>query len=166
MVKLAFFMLRKGINFNKKKILLDLNLMMERGKMAFGGRISTSRSRDGVVFDSFHPHCASTDGPGEYEFSCSNTPLYRHYFNKKKNHRKCYYYTPSPSFEDADHELEAVNKVLEAMVSKKGSSVMQLRITDSPFPAQHEEDFGDQRVDEAAEEFIKRFYSQLKEQNC
>ena len=37
--------------------------------------------------------------------------------------------------------------------------VRQLRITDSPFPLKDE---GDSQVDKAAEEFIKKFYKDLK----
>ncbi|KNA23405.1 hypothetical protein SOVF_025160 [Spinacia oleracea] len=147
-------MLRKGIS--KKKLLLDLNLMMKRGKTAFTGKVSTTRG--GFV--------GGGDAFQEYEFSCSNTPLYHHYFtnNKKKNHHQSYYYyVPSPKIINNDavnHDLEAINKVLETVLSSK------LRITDSPFPLKDEEEFVDHCVDEAAEEFIKRFYSQLKEQNC
>lgn len=41
--------------------------------------------------------------------------------------------------------------------------VRQLRITDSPFPLKSEED-DDNYVDKAAEEFIKRFYKELRRQ--
>ncbi|XP_021749731.1 uncharacterized protein LOC110715458 [Chenopodium quinoa] len=153
MVKLAILMLRKGIS--KKKLLLDLNLMMKRGKTAFTtSKVSTTLGGGGVV---------GFDVQQEYEFSCSNTPLYRHYFNnKKKNH----YYMSSPKFEDIDDSLEAISKVLETMVPRKDRGVRPLRVTDSPFPLQSEGECGNQRVDEAAEEFIQRFYLQLKEQNC
>ena len=40
----------------------------------------------------------------------------------------------------------------------------QLRVTDSPFPLKDEFE-GDSQVDKAAEEFIKRFYKDLKLQN-
>ncbi|XP_021765409.1 uncharacterized protein LOC110729926 [Chenopodium quinoa] len=155
MVKLAIFMLRKCIS--KKKLLLDLNLMMKRGKKAFtANKVSTTQGGGVVGFDVQQ----------EYEFSCSNTPLYRHYFtNKKKNHQN-YYYMPSPKIEEIDNNLEAISKVLDTMLSRKDSGVRPLRVTDSPFLLQNEGICGDQRVDEAAEEFIKRFYSQLKEQNC
>ncbi|EPS58246.1 hypothetical protein M569_16570, partial [Genlisea aurea] len=44
--------------------------------------------------------------------------------------------------------------------------VRQLRITDSPFPATEvEDDDGGGGVDRAAEEFIRRFYRELKHQN-
>uniref|UniRef100_A0A803MLT6 Uncharacterized protein n=1 Tax=Chenopodium quinoa TaxID=63459 RepID=A0A803MLT6_CHEQI len=154
MVKLAILMLRKGIS--KKKLLLDLNLMMKRGKKTFTtiGKVSTTRG--GVI---------GFEAQQEYEFSCKNTPLYRHYFTNYKKHCQNYYYTPSPSFEDTD-ESESINKVLDAIISSKVSNARKLRVIDSPFPSQNEDNFGDQRVDDAAEEFIQRFYSQLKEQSC
>ncbi|XP_021749734.1 uncharacterized protein LOC110715462 [Chenopodium quinoa] len=134
MVKLTIFMLIKGIS--KKKLLLDLNLMMKRGKKTFTiGKVSTTQ---------------------EYEFNCKNTTLYHHYY---------YYYSPSPCLEDTD-ESESIDKVLDAIISSKGSNPRNLRLTDSPFPSQNEQSIGDERVDDAAEEFIQRFYSQLKEQSC
>lgn len=39
----------------------------------------------------------------------------------------------------------------------------QLRITDSPFPVQNSED--NKYVDQAADDFIKRFYSRLNQQD-
>lgn len=44
----------------------------------------------------------------------------------------------------------------------KSPMVRQLRITDSPFPIK--DDGGDGQVDVAAEEFIKKFYKELKKQ--
>ncbi|KAL2936277.1 DNA ligase [Bienertia sinuspersici] len=158
MMKMALLMLRKGIC--KKKLLLDLNLMMKRAKLTAK---AASASATTVVW--------STHQPREYEFDCKNTPLYRHYFNKNKNghdHHNNYYIMPSPNVKDHT-EFEAVNKVLESMVSNKlNGKRRQLSITDSPFMSQNEEvnnKYG-QRVDEAAEDFIKKFYSQLKAQNC
>jgi len=40
----------------------------------------------------------------------------------------------------------------------------QLRVTDSPFPLR-EDDEKDNQVDKAAEDFINRFYSQLRKQD-
>lgn len=41
----------------------------------------------------------------------------------------------------------------------KSPMVRQLRVTDSPFPLK---DDGDSRVDKAAEDFINKFYKDLK----
>ena len=43
--------------------------------------------------------------------------------------------------------------------------VRQLRVTDSPFPLMEAEEDRNHQVDKAAEEFIKRFYKELKKQN-
>ncbi|KAK9666061.1 hypothetical protein RND81_14G157200 [Saponaria officinalis] len=147
-MRVAFFMLRKGIC--KRKILLDLNLAMKRGL-------------DG-----------QSKPQEEYEFSCSNTPLYRQYFTTNKR---------SKNHHDKNYSIEDVNNMFDMMMLNSSeeivaaspvselrsglgfhSAVKQLRITDSPFPLQSGENNGDKHVDEAAAEFIKRFYSQLKQE--
>ncbi|KAK9677060.1 hypothetical protein RND81_11G119300 [Saponaria officinalis] len=174
-MRIAFFMLRKGIC--KRKILMDLNLVMKRGKIA-------GKALQNLMFHQ-HQHQGSdlemstvgqSTPPGEYEFSCSNTPLYRHYFtnNKRKNHNKNFF-MPSPC--EGMSSIEAMN-IFDMMMlntsdnagasptlSGSGLSpvVKQLRITDSPYPEQNFEDC--KHVDEAAEDFINKFYSQLKNQN-
>ena len=68
--------------------------------------------------------------------------------------------------------MNAVKAVLEMLNSEVASPalpgfgrspmVRQLRITDSPFPLKDID--GDGEVDKAAEEFIERFYNELKRQ--
>lgn len=69
--------------------------------------------------------------------------------------------------------VTAVMKALEMLHSEAASPalpgfgrspmVRQLRITDSPFPLRDVDE--DSHVDEAAEEFIMKFYKELKQQN-
>ncbi|KAL9244609.1 hypothetical protein vseg_018370 [Gypsophila vaccaria] len=182
MMRIAFFMLRKGIC--KRKILMDLNLVMKRGKIA--GKALQNL----IIHHQQHQHQhqgsdlgISTVGqstpPGEYEFSCSSTPLYRHYFtnNKKKGNHNKNFFMPSP-YEDMNN-VEAIN-IFDMMMSSAGDAgaaspaalsglglspaVKQLRITDSPYPMENLENCNS-HVDEAAEDFINKFYSQLKRQN-
>ncbi|KAJ9692277.1 hypothetical protein PVL29_011370 [Vitis rotundifolia] len=177
-VRVVFFMLRKGIS--KRKLLLDLNMMMRRGKIA-GKAIGNLM---------FHHHSSSAarrsaDGhisfaaPREYEFSCSNSPAYPYHFpfnfNKRKhNHHNifsCVFQTP-PTSDDDFTTVNAVKAVLEMLNSEVASPalpgfgrspmVRQLRITDSPFPLKEIDE--DSEVDKAAEEFIQRFYNDLKKQ--
>ncbi|KAK9690204.1 hypothetical protein RND81_09G111600 [Saponaria officinalis] len=184
LIRVAFFMLRKGIC--KRKLLLDHNLVMKRGKIA-------GKTIQKLMFQHQHQHQGYTDGPvdlqyfsttppGEYEFSCSNTPLYRHYFTnkKKQRHNNLNYYTPYTSFEDMNN-IEAINDMFNMINLPRGDSrvspalselglglnagIRQLRITDSPFPVQNAADGdGSHVVDVAAEDFINKFYSQLKKQ--
>ena len=177
-VRVMFFMLRKGIS--KRKLLLDLNMMMKRGKIA-GKAIGNLM---------FHHHSSSAarrsaDGhisfaaPREYEFSCSNSPAYPYHFpfnfNKRKhNHHNifsCVFQTP-PTSDDDFTTVNAVKAVLEMLNSEvaapalpgfgRSPMVRQLRITDSPFPLKDIDE--DSEVDKAAEEFIERFYNDLKKQ--
>uniref|UniRef100_A0A803MLT7 Uncharacterized protein n=1 Tax=Chenopodium quinoa TaxID=63459 RepID=A0A803MLT7_CHEQI len=161
---------------------MDLNFMMKRGKIA-GKKVLKNlmfhnHPQGGVGGQSNLPNDSR-----EYEFSCSDTPLYRHYFtNKRKNTRhqiNDHYYMPYPlTLEDGN--LEDFNSVLEMMLCNeeaggglsapspalpglgfgRSPTVRQLRITDSPFPVQNVEE--DKHVDQAAEDFINNFYSQLK----
>lgn len=169
LVRVALYMIRKGIC--KKKLLLDLNIMMKRGKLA-------GKSFRNLMFHHHHRHqfsaadlqyaATAAANPDEYEFSCSNTPLYRPnlFSTKRKPHH----------FDDE----EEVNKVLELMVmssnndmaaspalpwlgSGRSPMTRQLRITDSPFPLQNDPN-ENRRVNQAAEDFINKFYSQLKRQ--
>ncbi|OMO66603.1 hypothetical protein COLO4_30494 [Corchorus olitorius] len=124
----------------------------------------------------------------EYEFSCSNTPNYIFPFNlatKKKNN---YYHqffacTHAPPTHDDDNmvTMNAVKVVLEMLNNNDANNLAvaaspmlpgfgqtplarQLRITDSPFPLRDvDEDNG--YVDKAAEDFINRFYKDLKQEN-
>lgn len=130
--KVALFMLKKGIS--KKKIVRNLSIMIQRQKP-----------------------CINT--PQEYEFSCSNTPLYRQYFTSKRSEKIHHKF----DFEAmTEIHLEEINDVL---VNKDGEVVRQPRISDSSFWAQNDLECIE-HVNEAADEFIKRFYSQLKKETC
>ena len=133
--KITFFVLKKGIS--KKKIVQNLSLMIQRQKQY----IST---------------------PYEYEFSCSNTPLYRHYFTNKRSkvHHKFDFEAKTKI------HLDAINNMLDyTSVSEEQHIIQQLSITNSPFWVQNETECNEY-VNEAADEFIRRFYSQLKEETC
>ncbi|KAJ0895564.1 hypothetical protein HanPSC8_Chr09g0402031 [Helianthus annuus] len=155
LVRVLYFMLRK--NISKSKLLLDLNRMMKRRKIA----------------DKSSP----TLSPplGEYEFSCTNSPTTNNHafslFSFPKKHASANQHT-----EDLD--MMAVNaavlKAMEMINSEVASPtlpgfgrspvVRQLRVSDSPFPLSNVDE--DSHVDEAAEQFINRFYSDLRRQNC
>lgn len=151
-VRVLYFMLRKGIS--KAKLLSDLSTMLKRGKIAGKAAIHN------LIF---HHAAAVTaaassrrrDPINEYEFSCSSSPAFTF-------HRK-------PPQIDAEMLAAALEVFSSAAASPAlpgfGPSPMvrQLRITDSPFPLC---DAGEDNhhVDEAAERFIVKFYSDLKRQ--
>ncbi|MCE3217032.1 hypothetical protein HAX54_010123 [Datura stramonium] len=171
-VRVAFFMLRKGIS--KRKLMLDLNLIMKRGKIASKAAIQNLMFHHMThQWSAAHRDKNLPFSPprNEYEFSCSNTPNFHlpFNFNNKRNNKNHLY----------EDEVVVVNaavmKALEMMQSETASPaadclpgfgrtpmVRQLRVTDSPFPLRDAEE--DSRVDEAAEAFISKFYWNLRRQ--
>ncbi|XP_052183017.1 uncharacterized protein LOC127795402 [Diospyros lotus] len=156
-VKIVLVMLRKGLS--ESKVIADLSVLLKRSKVA-GKAISDLM---------LHHHysafsCRSDDvrlsfvSPREYEFSCSNTPIY---LSKRKNH----------------HRVDYISAAIHNVFVDEGSPAMalpgfgmspvvrQLRITDSPFPLKDgDEEDDDAQVDKAAEEFISKFYRDLRRQ--
>lgn len=158
-VRVLYFMLRKGIS--KLKLLADLNIMISRAKLA--DKLSSIQN---LMFQHHHPatsgnNCLSYRPVPEYELTRNFNIL-----NKRNKHK----YTPTHG-ENNDQVLFAV--ALEMAANSVAASpalpglgrtptVRQLRVTDSPFSlsnAEEEEDTN--HVDEAAEEFIKRFHRDL-----
>ncbi|KAJ0755522.1 hypothetical protein HanPI659440_Chr09g0358891 [Helianthus annuus] len=167
MVRAMLYMIKK--NISKRKLLLDLNMMMKRSKIA----------RKALKNRMHHHH--SPNFPEHYEFSCSNTPVYPLSFfttNKKhhKQHKKTTHNKSTVVNNEHDHIFvdPAVIKALEMMLASAAASpvvpglgkspmVRQLRVTDSPFPLSNGEE--DSYVDEAAEKFIVKFYNELRRQS-
>ncbi|GAU10949.1 hypothetical protein TSUD_112430 [Trifolium subterraneum] len=184
MIRVAFFMLRKGMS--KGKLMMDLNMMLKRrGKLA-GKAIANlmfhhhSHHNDGGSTSSRRSHHQFT-ASREYEFSCSNTP--HHFFPIGKRHRShnnfftCAHVPPTQDDDVATMSamkavLEMLNNdqtIVEASPALPGFGrspmVRQLRVTDSPFPLRNDDEKDSDQVDKAAEDFINRFYSQLKRQD-
>ncbi|XP_054785339.1 uncharacterized protein LOC129291825 [Prosopis cineraria] len=183
LVRVAFFMLRKGIS--KGKLLMDLNMMLKRRRKIAGKAISN------LMFHHHHHHHHDGSshhqfsGQHEYEFSCSNTPnnfffsiggSKRHHHSRHPhhhNHSLFFACAHEPPTQDDEVVVKAVLEMLnnEVMVEAspalpgfgRSPMVRQLRVTDSPFPLRDTD--GDHQVDKAAEEFIKKFYKELKNQN-
>ncbi|XP_050231189.1 uncharacterized protein LOC126680177 [Mercurialis annua] len=190
-VRVIFFMLRKEIS-TKRKFLVDLNMMLKRGN-----KIATKAIGNLMFHHHNHQNGVSfTPPPHEYEFSCSNTPMYTHPFhlNKRRHHNNhhphqshsnffsCAFNAP-PTLDDDVTTVNAVKLALEMLNNNNGSNneisveapspmlpgfgpspmVRKLRITDSPFPLRGDDD-DNGVVDKQAEEFIKRFYKELRQQ--
>ncbi|GAV61262.1 DUF761 domain-containing protein, partial [Cephalotus follicularis] len=170
-VRVVYIMLRKGIS--KRKLMVDLNMMLKRGKIA-------SKAIGNLMFHHHHDrHVSSFVAPLDYEFSCSNTPNYTFPFHLSKRRHNFFACAHAPPTQDDDlATVNAVKGVLEILNNNEmvveaspmlpgfGRSPMirQLRITDSPFPLRDVDDDDNGKVDKAAEEFIQKFYKDLKNQ--
>ncbi|KAM0060325.1 hypothetical protein Hdeb2414_s0004g00122921 [Helianthus debilis subsp. tardiflorus] len=165
LVRVVLFMLRKS-SISKKRLLMEFNTMIKRGKIV----------RKALQHLMFHHHNNSTNHhspPGEHEFSCRNSPsTNNHKFSLFSFHKKHHNNSSNQHGEDVDINV-AVMKAMEMIHSETASPalpgfgrspmVRQLRVTDSPFPLSSVDE--DCHVDEAAEEFISRFYNDLRRQN-
>ncbi|XP_057959154.1 uncharacterized protein LOC131151769 [Malania oleifera] len=164
LARLVRFTLRKGIS--KTKLMLDLHLRIKRSKVA--GKALTDlllHHHSSLHRRSDDPHVPFTS-PWDYEFSCSNSPAYLPYNHFHVTRRRGGLTCPPPPA-NADDSAEAGDAAegspLELPGFGRSTAVRQLRITDSPFPMKDAE--GDSHVDKAAEEFIARFYMDLRMQN-
>ncbi|KAF7123116.1 hypothetical protein RHSIM_Rhsim12G0202500 [Rhododendron simsii] len=168
LVRVMYDMLRKGIS--KGKLIVNLNTMLKRGKIAGKAAMlnlmlhhhhSTAASD---CLSQHDGHLSFRAPHDEYEFSCSNSPVVSFPFHLgKRNKRRsgaCDDHAPEVE-DDVATAASAVEKVLEM----PGFGVVrQLGITDSPSPLPEVVDVEGQ-VDAAAEDYIVRFYNDLRKQN-
>lgn len=175
-----FFMLQKGVS--KKKLMPDLHLMMERGKI-LGKSFNDLMLRHHTALGcSSHDVHLSYISPRDYEFSCSGSPERRSYTPFHVSKRKGSYvgnqykrrsqHIPHMSqywpcrLEDDVVAVSSV-KVLrrgrrdKVHAEEEAPPTQQVMITktESLFPLRHGDE--ESHVDKAAEEFIQRFYREL-----
>lgn len=174
-LRIALFMIRKGSLISKRKILVDLHLMMERGKM-YGRNIRN------LVFHHSRGNDHGGFGLQEYEFSCSNSPVIFH-TSKKKHHYFPIHILHFPCihthqvaekgepntlvFPKLDYSNEYFSN--DCLHPNDLPAVQKLSPLLSPLcqriSCSSSEDDNDQEVDRQADEFIAQFYEQLKMQN-
>ncbi|KAJ6846283.1 uncharacterized protein M6B38_279570 [Iris pallida] len=180
-LRVAFFMMRKGF-MSKRKLIMDMNLMMQKGKV-LGKSLGKNLA--------FHPHTSGSSVPGfglhEYEFSCttSSNPIFFR-VNSKRKHSYFPCMGASAVEELPDKSPGAVIVLPRIEYSPKGSagpaalaasagelmtpgegctpipSPFSVRV--SNYSLAEEGDGVGGEVDNRAEEFIRRFYQQLHAQ--
>ncbi|CAA7037109.1 unnamed protein product [Microthlaspi erraticum] len=162
-VRIVFCVLKNGTV--KSKLMLDLK-MLKRGNKA----ITNLRRRSSFTGSA---DVSSSTRVRDYEFSGRNIRTIDPFAYMSKRKRRVH----GGYDNDDDAVAAAVKKVFELLgendtktvaVAADGESpltdfpaVRQLRVTDSPFPLDDGGDH-DHMVDKAAEEFIKKFYKNLK----
>ncbi|KAL5700525.1 hypothetical protein ACHQM5_025957 [Ranunculus cassubicifolius] len=170
-LRIAYFMMRKGL-ISKRKLVMDINMMMKRGKLM--------RKTLGNLMFHHHNHRSrgvTTRGGfrlQDYEFSCSNSPnpVFFHSSKRKHHYFPCIS-SPTPShYEDSpvvmlpriEYSPEPEHSCDFALGERFEASPFAVRISNySSDEDIVEED--DKQVDDDAEEFIRRFYEQLRTQS-
>ncbi|XP_050231713.1 uncharacterized protein LOC126680607 [Mercurialis annua] len=178
-LRVSFLMLRKGF-VSKRKLMMDMNLMMKRGKFL---RKSLSN-----LLSHHHRSRNGRYGLQEYEFSCSNSPNPVFFHLPKRKH---HYYFPCINQPQVIEEQEEENghKAMVMMLpitpeysfnihldssyaydfapgeQKHSPSQFSVRISDYSSEEENCDSVGiNEKVDDEAEEFITRFYEQLRVQ--
>ncbi|KAJ4708103.1 Avr9/Cf-9 rapidly elicited protein [Melia azedarach] len=160
MVRVILFIIQKGVT--KTKLMLDLHLMMKRGKIIGKALNDAMLHQYSVISCRSHDMHASFVSPREYEFSCSNSPAYQPPYipfnlsRRKSLHHKRQAAVSGPVAAAATYDDDVADS--SPLV---GPVRRRVRVTDSPFPLTRDDD-NDGLVDKEAEEFIQRFYRQLR----
>ncbi|CAL9227284.1 unnamed protein product [Arabidopsis halleri] len=154
-VRIVFCVLKTGTV--KNKLMLDLNLMLKRGNKAIinlrrrssptgGSDVSSTRVRDYDPFAFMSKRKRRVHGGYDNEEDAVEAAVKKVFELLGENDRK----------------TVAAESARESPLIMS-PAVRQLRVTDSPFPLDDGGDH-DHVVDKAAEEFIKKFYKNLKMQ--
>ncbi|KAG6480646.1 uncharacterized protein LOC122015855 [Zingiber officinale] len=185
-LRVAFFMMRKGFA-SRRRLAVEMNLLMKRGKSLGRSLIFQSHHHHHRAPGK---NVSALFGRREYEFSCSNSPNYPVFYHGKR-HRHSYFpclhaavvsdddatpwaavvpprieYSPLPEnffLSSSSSQDLALGEQRTPLPS--ASSPFSVRVMDYPSECEEEEDGGEGEVDDEAEEFIKRFYEQLRSQS-
>ncbi|KAF8045712.1 hypothetical protein N665_4525s0001 [Sinapis alba] len=175
-------MIRKGVS--KHKLIADFNATLKRGKnLMFHHRRRVPAASTASDASSSAAAAAAASPRQEYEFSCSNTPNYTFPFTNIAFMKKKSLFACGQTPQTLDDDVAAARAVLELLHGDKGNVtpafltaalspyfgrtplVRPLRVTDSPFPLTPENgDVDKEHVDQAADDFIKKFYKNLNQQ--
>lgn len=179
-LRVTFFMVRKGL-ISKRKFIMDMNLMMKRGKLL-------RKSLSNLMSHHHHSKNVARAGFGiqEYEFSCSNSPnpVFFHVPKRKHHYFPCI--NPPEVIEEEEPLPEPQEPKAVVLVPKTPEYTFNFRFDHSsdfapgekhspllsPFSvrvsnysSEDENEGGNGQVDHEAEEFIRRFYEQLRVQS-
>uniref|UniRef100_A0A6N2M9U7 DUF761 domain-containing protein n=1 Tax=Salix viminalis TaxID=40686 RepID=A0A6N2M9U7_SALVM len=142
-LRVTFFMIRKGLG-SKRKLIMDMNLMMKRGKLL-------RKSLSNLMSLHHHHHHHSRDLARE-EAQLEAEESSRAVVTVPK--------TPEYTFNlHFDHASEF------APGEKRSPLLSPFSVRVSDYSSEDENDGGNVQVDDEAEEFIRRFYEQLRVQS-
>ncbi|KAF9618090.1 hypothetical protein IFM89_000041 [Coptis chinensis] len=176
--RVAYFMMRKGL-ISKRKLIMDINLMMKRGKLL-------RKTIGNLKFHHHHEHHSRNATRGrfglqEYEFSCSDSPnpVFYHVAKRKHHFFPCINPPPTdleehpktvvtlPKIEYSPEPEYSYNLPFNVAHGEKSvPSPFSIRISNySSEEDENENEEESNQIDNDAEEFIRRFYEQLRVQS-
>ncbi|KAF1858692.1 hypothetical protein Lal_00044725, partial [Lupinus albus] len=179
-LRITFFMIRKGL-ISKRKMIMDINLMMKKGKVL---RKSLSNFIHHNHNHSNRIMARGDFGVQDYEFSCSNSP--NPIFLQIPKRKKHFNFPCIHSHEVYEEEVESDEPMTLVLVPKTPEYGFNYRFDASDFghgekkspvlspfsvrisnysALDENEEIVNGQVDDQAEDFIKRFYEQLRKQS-
>ncbi|KAL6839925.1 hypothetical protein ACP4OV_029735 [Aristida adscensionis] len=192
-LRAVFFMMRKGLLSNKRKLLLGVHLLAKRRNKAVGRAVATLLSHHG-----HGGHGGNALSRRDYEFSCSNSPDPGAF---SASRRRLAVFPCLGAVAEESYELPAMDDAAAASPFARieycagagaspapsspglllrelapgeeycaslsspallGGGGFSVRVSNY---SSEEEAGGSEAVDDEAEEFIRRFYEQLRRQN-
>ncbi|KAI9120291.1 hypothetical protein K1719_007324 [Acacia pycnantha] len=181
-LRITFFMMRKGL-ISKRKLIMDMNLMMKKGKLL-------RKSLGNLMSSHLHHHHSRSVGGGrgfglqEYEFSCSNSPdpvFFRvperkqYHFNfpcinhpqviEEEYPNKAVVLVPKTPEYTFNLRFDASDYLSPGDRRSPLRSPFSVRISNYSSEDENEDAAGNDQVDHQAEDFIRRFYEQLRMQS-
>ncbi|XP_020591373.1 uncharacterized protein LOC110032178 [Phalaenopsis equestris] len=167
-LRLAFFMMRNGLLSKRKFISMEMNLIMKRGKLLgknLGNLIAIHHHSKNRQLSPVSPIIHGLHQ--EYEFSCENTPE-PVFFHANTKRMRSYF----PCISAAEDQLRIEGSPQCSYSTPNGARCNGERkrtVLLSPYSVRVSnfsmEDGESDEVDRQAEEFIRRFYEQLKAQS-
>ncbi|KAK9089980.1 hypothetical protein Sjap_023157 [Stephania japonica] len=128
-LRIALYMIRKGGVVSKRKLMVDMNLMMKRGRilrkslgnLMFHHRQHSSKDATSATNNYYYTSTGGFGMSNHYEYSCSNSPnpVLFHISRRKHHYFPC---INAPSTCDVDDELVVDQYLKKAVVAIEYSS--------------------------------------------
>ncbi|KAL0337365.1 UNVERIFIED_CONTAM: hypothetical protein Scaly_2011600 [Sesamum calycinum] len=142
-VRIVFYMMRKSLA--KSKIMLDLHMLLKRGKLASKAAIGN------LMLHHHHNHNYYS------ALTCRSNDVTTSFISPESTSSAAATAPPT-----AHPSAETTSTATTNRIMTSSPVGRQLRVTDSPFPVKDPEE--NHQVDRDCEEFIKKFYKDLKNQ--
>eukprot|EP01018_Ginkgo_biloba_P030836 Gb_14965 [translate_table: standard] len=156
MLRIALLIIRRGGNLLKHRLSEDFHVAIQRGK-------DLGKNLRSLIFH--HHNTYRLNYLGEYEFSCTNSPAGPVAFDFRKRERHHHFLalgSQMPCKEILLDESVAIVSGNFIQMEYNSGEYSAIQATKNGLVSSDGEDESEQQVDREAEEFIGRFYAQMK----
>jgi Cotton fibre expressed protein len=167
-LRAVLFMLKVKSVISKRKFIMDVNMFTSK----FVGKSITNLHSHKHHHSHAHRSIKNASLLNEYEFSCNNTPNPLHFHAKRGHNKRGNYFTCLNTPVEKGGEEKEADIQTPLRLEYTSQELRGLTISPSPFDVrvsdfssmEGEGSSGNGGIDSEAEQFIRRFYEQLKKQ--